>query len=67
MKCPHCKGEQYIHDSTMPKEGNLQPCPACDGRGYIAARKFTCWDCASEPGCELAWDSYNLNGECLDK
>lgn len=26
---------------------------------------FTCHDCEARTTCELAWDPYNLHGDCL--
>jgi hypothetical protein len=32
---------------------------------FIAKKKFTCFKCNSEKTCPFAWDTYNLNGDCL--
>jgi len=33
----------------------------------ISVRKITCFDCPDSDTCKVAWDRYNLDGECLNK
>lgn len=28
---------------------------------------YTCFDCPIKDTCPVAWDIYNLNGDCLNK
>ena len=30
-------------------------------------KTFTCYDCDAIKDCKVAWDSYNQNGDCLNK
>ena len=30
------------------------------------AKRYTCYNCSIQDGCEYAFDSYNTNGDCLN-
>lgn len=40
-------------------------CEDCDYSGYLPRDLFTCSVCNQAETCDLAWDAYNTDGDCL--
>ena len=32
---------------------------------YLSIEEYTCYECEARGSCDLAWDEYNRDGDCL--